>query len=168
MKVTFLFNELTVPSVRVRASKPSFVSTSCRPRVSLPLSFLLSIAAREKEYNVAGRPENYKFSYCGAGPAESSLPSRSTKWVTMVFNTSSSGIIHARDRPRVLRGIRVADIDTAWRKYRLAANSLRLMVKDLRDFIITAVDVSVAAHDLEANRIILLFYPGVLRPLEFK
>lgn len=133
MKVTFLFNELTVPSVRVRASKPSFVSTSCRPRVSLPLSFLLSIAAREKEYNVAGRPENYKFSYCGASPAESSLPSRSTKWVTMVFNTSSCGIIHARDRSQALRGIRVADIDTDWRKYRLAANSLGLMVKDLHE-----------------------------------
>lgn len=65
-------------------------------------------------------------------PSESD-PSRSTKWVTMVFNTSSCGIIHARDRPRVLRGIRVADIDTGWRKYRLAANSLGSTVKDLHE-----------------------------------
>ena len=78
MKVTFLFNELTVPSAgyvprnRVPSRLPS-AGTFCLPllslslsfSLSLSLSFLLSIAAREKEYNVADRPENYKFSRCG-------------------------------------------------------------------------------------------------------
>lgn len=67
MKVTFLFNELTVPSAgyvprnRVPSRLPSGLSASSPASLSL----LLSIAAREKEYNVADRPENYKFSRRG-------------------------------------------------------------------------------------------------------
>lgn len=63
MKVALPFNELTVRLLRYVPRNHSGLDFF---QTEFPPSFLLSIAVRETEYNVADRPENYKFSLAAA------------------------------------------------------------------------------------------------------